>query len=189
MSIEFDANGCLAELRRQLVGALMQLREEFMNEAISHMSTPEGREDLHPEVIEATVDAVAVTVIAGPWAVMDEWGKGSLLDETNPALLDYIDSEYWNSLRDRYDFTVVGRPPSKYLNIFGERIETRGTLAGVNLERLAFEGELPYSFLPNPPSHALQTAARWLRNGRVREVILGVLGTFDWGRFLVVRRR
>jgi hypothetical protein len=145
------------------------------------MSTNRGAESLHDGGFDATVDVIAAYIVGGAWAAMDEWGKGSLMDTTNPALDAYRNSPAWNPARP--DTAIRGRPKGYYADMWGRRQYSGGGLEGVNLE------ELGDQWLPRAPSHAIATAARWMRSHRFQAVLNDVLRSFPWGNFLEINLR
>lgn len=182
--MRFDAAACIGALQKHLVTTLLAMAEEYKAYAASEMLTPEGREDLTTGEIEALGTFLAVNVVGGAWATMDEWGTGSLMDESNPALENYRNSRMWNPRR--HDTIIRGRPKGQYTNIFGETKVSSGSMAGLDLEYLSNIGELPFDIRVQPPSHAMQTTARWMQVTRVRQIWIEALQTFPWGRFFVV---
>ena len=106
------------------------------------MLTPEGKESLHADEIEVLGNFITAQVVGGAYAAMDNFGKGSLMDENNPALESYKNSGLWNPVR--HDTTIRGRPKGQYTNIFGETETSTAiitllgvlakTLTGVTLE-------------------------------------------------------
>lgn len=160
------------------------MAEEYKAYAASEMLTPEGKDDLTTGEIEALGTFLAVNVVGGAWATMDEWGKGSLMDESNPALSSYMQSNLWNPVR--HDTTIRGRPRGQYTNIFGETKTSTGAMQWLDLEYLAAQGVVGEHFLPQPPSHAMQRTAEWMRLKRVRQIWQEALQAFHWGRFFVV---
>jgi len=190
--VKFDAEGCIRALQAALVIALKQIQEEYLLGSQRGMLTQKGRKDLQAEDLQLLAGFIACAVVGGPWAVLDEWGKGSLMDTDNPALGDYIASGLWNPLRSNspggLDAAVVGRRAGEYTNIFGETKTSSGAAAGVNLEELAREGKLPPSFLPQPPSHAMRTAARWMMTGRAETILHNALNAFPWGSFVIATK-
>jgi hypothetical protein len=109
---------------------------------------------------------------------MDEWGRGSKLDLDNPYLDEYKGSSLWNPART--DTTIRSRSRGWYTNFFGERVYSGSNIAGIDLEKLGDK------FSPQPPSHALQTAAKWMASIRMKEAIQNTIRTFPFGRFFVV---
>lgn len=188
MSLTLDVPRCREALRAHLLAALKALADEYVKEAQSHMLTEQGRSDIALGEVEEVADWIAATVVGGAWAVMDEWGTGSLMDTSNPALDRYRHSIYWNPYRGKHgpeDTAIRSRERGPYTNIFGEQQVSRAPRPGINLERLAQEGRLRTHLHLTPPSHAMHTAARWLRETRVQRVLAQVLEGFPWGKFLV----
>jgi len=183
MGVKFDYAGCIKALRLHIIETLKLIQEEYLEEIQSHMQTPRGREDLTAEEIEIVGTFITAQIIGGAWATMDEWGTGSSMDISNPALPAYRNSELWNPAR--HDTVIRGRPAGSYTNIFGEGRTSSGKLEGVNLEWLSAQGVLPFEVDVIPPSHAMQTAGRWLKNGRIQAIWLASLGKFPWGKFII----
>lgn len=158
---------------------LKLMQEEYLAEARSHMRTPEGVGSLHEGEFEMFAEWVAATVVGGAWAAMDNYGKGSLMDQNNPALPGYMKSGLWNPYRTG-DLAIRSRQAGSYLNIFGEKATSKAASPGFNLEHKGGK------YAPQPPSHALETAARWMKAGRAGDIWQGALNKFPWGRFIVV---
>ena len=144
------------------------------------MLTPEGKESLHADEIEVLGNFITAKVVGGAHAAMDNFGKGSLMSEDNPALNDYKNSDLWNPAR--HDNVIRSRNRGSYVNIFGETVESKSNVGGIDLEQKGGK------FAPQPPSHALETAARWMRNGRIQAKWQESLRAFPWGRFFVVTK-
>lgn len=182
MGVKFDTTGCIAALTAHLTRTLLLLREEYMREVASHMQHPEARDDLEAGEIEALAGFIAAEVVGGAWAVMDNYGTGSLMDRDNPALPAYKQSELWNPYRGKHgpdDTAIRSRKAGPYKNIFGETVVSRAPVPGFNLERLGGKYE------PWPPSHAFETAARWLAVTRLEKIWREALNTFPWGKFII----
>jgi hypothetical protein len=115
---------------------------------------------------------------------MDSMGTGSLLDESNPALDEYMSSDLWNPQRDRSDHKIVSRARSDgaFTDIYGNQRTSRSNRGGIDLEKRGGK------FAPKPPSHALQTAARWMENGRFQEVLSQAVAATDFSKFFVETR-
>lgn len=184
MSIKFDADRAMAAFQKHMTAYLLAVREELLNDTQSGMKTPAGRMDLTNGDIKIIVGYVSASVIGGSWAVMDEWGTGSLMDTSNPALSGYRSSDRWNPARR--DLKRRGRPAGRYTDIFGKVRTSRGKARGLDLERMAEEGKLPSSYLPTPPSHAMHNAFRWMQNGRFQWYLQKAVTSFPWGKYLKV---
>ena len=123
---------------------------------------------------------ITAKVVGGAYAAMDEFGKGSLLDETNPALDNYKNSGLWNPARS--DNTIRSRTRGSYVNIFGDTVNSKSNVGGIDLEQKGGK------FAPQPPSHAMETAAKWLMVGRLQAKWQESLRAFPWGRFFIVTK-
>jgi hypothetical protein len=167
-----------------MVTYIMIVRDEILLDAQSDMNTQDARDDLTEGDVKAIAGYVSASIIGGPWAVMDEWGTGSLMDPENPALASYRNSELWNP--ERHDLARRGRPMGSYTDIFGEKHVSSGNSEGLNLEVMAETGKLPPSFLPTPPSHALQKAFEWMDAGSFQKHLRKAIATFPWGKYLKV---
>lgn len=140
------------------------------------MLTPEGEADLEDEAIKEVAGIIVASIVGGPWATLDEWGSGSKMDSGNPALSAYKNSPMWNPARR--DNKIRSRPKqSGQIDIFGNSVDGVGK-GGHDLEA---DGKV----IPQPPSHAMQTAARWMANGRFHDKIRSVVKAFPFGKFII----
>lgn len=163
------------------MASMKQLQEELLAEAKQGMLTPEGADNLHDEEINNIAGVIIAGISGGAWAVMDEFGTGSEMDLFNPTLPDYMASNMWNPARGN-DLTIRSRPNAPgQRNIFGEPVNGSGK-GGVDLEALGVVDA-------QPPSHAIETAMRWMKNGRFRQVIHQTVKAFPFGRFIVITKK
>lgn len=187
--VKFDTVRCIVHLQGTLVIALKAMQQLLMAESSQNMiGWGRGKQDLYEGDPVMLAGYLSCAIIGGPWATMDEWGTGSLMDMGNNSLAEYIGSDRWNVLRNVQPgpgFPRVGRRAGAYTDIFGESQTSTGTAAGINLEKLAEEGELPSSFLPKPPSHAIRRAVRELMNGPFQIIVIRALNEIPWGSFFV----
>lgn len=155
---------------------MKDLQQELLTESKQNMLTSEGVESLHDETIADIAGVIVASISGGAWAVLDEFGSGSAMDLNNPALATYKNSPMWNPARQ--DNKIRSRPNQPgQIDIFGNPVNGRGK-GGHDLE---VDGKVK----PQPPSHAIQTAARWMQNGRMRAAIQGVVKAFPFSKFII----
>jgi hypothetical protein len=184
VGVRFDTNAAIADLKRNLLAAMVQLQDELLRETQAGMRDREHADSWYEGDVTEVAGIIAAEVVGGAWAAMDEHGRGSLMDgpTDNPALDEYRASSLWNPLRTGN--AIVGRPKGEYETIFGETRYSSGRNAGKNLEMVP-SGK----FRPKLPSHALQTAMRWMEQGRMQAVVQEAFNGVDWGRYLIVDGR
>jgi len=146
------------------------------------MLTPEGAESLHADEIEVLGNFITAQVVGGAYAAMDEMGTGSLLDKSNPALPEYMKSEMWNPYRGKHgsDDTAIRTRVPGGIDIFGNPVKGSKN-PGINLEAAG-------KVTPQVPSHALQTAAKWMCVGRIQKIWQQSLSSFPWGKFIITTK-
>lgn len=160
---------------------MKQLQQELLAEARQGMLTPEGSESLHEDVIKDIAGVIVAGIVGGAWAVMDEHGTGSLMDRFNSSLSEYVGGPLWNPSRGS-DLTIRSRNRGTYTNIFGKQVESKSNVAGIDLEQLGGK------FEPKEGSHAIETAMRWMRNGRMRSLIHKTVKEFPFSKFIICNK-
>lgn len=152
------------------------------------MTTRDGAESMQevdPETIKDVAETLSILVVGGAYAAMDNYGTGSLMDKNNPALNEYQNSGLWNPSRP--DATIRGRPQGSYVNIFGEEDYSRGFREGQDLEK-AYRAGGKMNLWLLPPSHALETAARWMKTGYIQETVRRAIAVFDFSPYFIVSK-
>lgn len=180
-SIVFDSDRAQKDFATAVVAIALKLRKEFHDDVVHAMSTFQGAEDVEEGQLRVVGEIIYAEVVGGPWAAMDAFGTGSRLDPTNPAFEAYINSPFWNPLRDTRDTTIVGRPAGGYLNIFGEWVTSKGRRAGQSIERP--DGMVE----PREPSDAFREAARMMQNHHFRRELTRMMKEFPWGKYIVIK--
>ena len=175
MGVKFQSDQCYQALQKHMVDTIKMMQKAYLNEIASHMRTPEGSRDLTESDVEVLAGAISAQIIGGPWATMDQWGRGSLMDKSNPALADYINSQYWNPTR--HDLAIRGRPEGTYTDIFGRTRRSTGKMEGKYLEHV---------FEPQPPSHAFTAATAWFRHTIIQDMMKDAINVFPFHKYIVV---
>ncbi len=190
MGIRFDSRAAYKDLEAAFGAQIPRLTTVVLSQAQSSAGDEDVRASLE-SFIDYTLPGVFEGVVfADHWkAWMEEWGKGSLMDQSNPDLYGYIGGDYWNKARN--DFAIRGRPPGQYLGLDGKEHVSSGraynpsTGKGRNLEKLAESGKIknnPQSYLPKPPTHFLRDALR-ANQRRILETFQETLNLWIANRF------
>lgn len=155
-------NEILEKLEEQLNYALIAWRTEVLD-GLKH---PFYGMDERPEV-EYTIEKGSKKIIAylkaNAYVLADSYGTGSLMLDNNPGLAEYRRSNSWNP--ERKGKTIVGRRKGNYVDVFGRRRHSEGSLAGISLENRRFKAtkaRAEYHIAPTHPSYAVQMAEEWL---------------------------
>ncbi len=160
---------------------MVDLQKELLADAKQGMRTPEGAESLQSGDVEMVANVITVSIVGGAWAAMDEYGTGSEMDLFNPGLPDYFKGKAWNPARGN-DTTIRSRPDTPgQVDIFGKPVRGRGA-GGVDLEELGIVDA-------QPPSHAIETAMRWMKNYNMREKIKETIAYFPFSRYVITTKR
>lgn len=160
---------------------MVDMQQELLADAKQGMLTSEGAESLQAGDVKMVANVITVSIVGGAWAAMDEFGTGSEMDLFNPALPDYMRSKMWNPARGN-DTTIRSRPNAPgQIDIFGRPVNGKGK-GGVDLEELGIVDA-------QPPSHAIETAMRWMKNGRMKEKIKETIAYFPFSKYFTTTKR
>lgn len=181
MGIRFDAARCIQDLQARLVIVMVDLQAELLADAKQGMLTSEGAESLQAGDVEMVANVITVSIVGGAWAAMDSYGTGSEMDLFNPALPGYFKGQAWNPARGN-DTTIRSRSDAPgQVDIFGKPVRGKGP-GGYDLEEAGIVDA-------QPPSHAIETAMRWMRHGRMREKIKETIAYFPFSRYFKITKR
>ena len=188
MGVKFLKDQCQKEFQDHMIKAVKRMQDAYFDEIQSHMRTPEGMQDLTKGDVELIAGWITAQVIGGPWATLDQWGRGSLMDTSNPALQDYLfnTAKGWNPAR--HDLAIRGRPKGTYTDFFGRTRTSSGALEGRDLEtdppqKGRFQTD---QFDPWPPSHAFTTATAWMQHTIIQKMLEDAIVAFPFHKYIVV---
>lgn len=167
--LHFNSSSAGQDLFQAINKAADNLIREYYTEVYSKLSTLKGKAAL--EILSENEESIIKRKIIGyADAIIDSFGTGSKMDRDNPALNAYMNSEYWNRLRQGY--TIVGREQGTYTDIYGKTEYSAGTMAGTDLESTGI-------VKAKAPSYAFQRADTWFFGGnRTAEVLNAVIRKF-----------
>jgi hypothetical protein len=97
-------------------------------------------------------EVTATLIASGQKAWILEYGKGTLMDLSNPYLAEYQSNPNYNRYRKFNE--VAGRGPGVYHDLDGNEFTSSGKAVGVNLETVAFVTGKD-EFLPSEPLHLI----------------------------------
>lgn len=182
----YDADGANRDLQAALVDEIGALIELVLESARSNVRYyPDVRNHLQMNLIVIANEMISGEVTADYWqAWLEQFGKGSLMADSsqNPGLITYMNSEYWNSYRNRGNRAVVSRRSGPYLSLDGTIKISRAKEPGNDLEELAARGDISKKYLPTPPSYFMRIALQSNRN-RILQGIANVIQSFPYQNY------
>lgn len=114
-------------------------------------------DDISVEQAEERNGIITAQVFFYADAIMESFGTGSLMDMSNPALKDYMSSEYWNRLRSKSNPAILTRNPGEtYTDIYGVERVGGADRPGVNLEK-----SWNPLYQPQAPKYSIQRMEDW----------------------------
>lgn len=132
-----------------------QVMTEWMR--IGYQPQISGEAEVKTAVKRVTKDTILFVISGkGQRALLMEYGKGSLLDRSNPYLSEYIQWEGFNYDRLLQGFAILGRPKGKYKDLDNKTHFSGGNLAGKNLEEIL--GSKNPKYQPFPAFHVIRNA-------------------------------
>lgn len=167
MALRFNINGLTNEILEKLEEQLNYALIAWRTEVLDGLKHPFYEMDKKPYV-EYTIEKGSKKIIAylkaNTYVLADSYGTGSLMLDNNPGLAEYKrNRKIWNPARTGK--TIVGRPKGDYIDVFGRKRHSEGSLKGKPIENMRFRGKRAnrdYFIAPTHPSYAVQMAEEWL---------------------------
>lgn len=188
MALQFDIEGLNQEILKQLKIQLDYAFTAWRTEVLEKLSHPFYATDMRPEVsyfFEQESRAIIGYLQANTYVLADSYGTGSLMLDNNPGLAEYKRSDKWNPVRKGK--TIVGRPDGSYIDVFGRRRHSKGSLKGISLEGkpfLGYKSRKFYHIAPTHPSYAVQMAEHWLYQTYLPRVYKYAVDNINFARYL-----
>lgn len=163
MKLQFNAGAFIADAEKILIETLNKVNSEFYSKA------GEADSQIYPAYVEG--DKISAICEFYADAIMDSFGTGRLADTGNKYWDDYLGSGLYNPVRNTAPGTpIVGRKAGEYTNIYGEKSESSGKRAGLNVEGV---------YRPIPASRKIQNAESFLFNDGYHRLEQEVERAFD----------
>lgn len=188
MALQFDEKGLIKEFLENLEIELKSATENWKVEALGKMrgiKFAHESESIKAEVdkeIERKTNKIIVYLKANAVALADSYGVGSLMTSDNPGLQEYMRSESWNPARSGKQ--IVGRPEGNYVDVFGRRRHSSGSMEGRPLENRGNITDTDYYISPSNPSYALQMAEKWLYQTYLPRAYKLAVKNTNFGKYL-----
>lgn len=154
--LNFNYNAFKEDLEDVLVQAANESMQRFYNEIRAELKSKDF--SLSEAVIDKAEEYIYTQCIFYANSIMESYGTGIYMDESNPYLPEYKQSPLWNKLRKSN--AIVGRPAGEYINILGQQSYSTGSMAGI---KMPFKGR--------QPTYTIQNAEKHLKNGYVERII------------------
>ena len=159
--LQFDkqglANELLNNLKIQLEYACIAWETEVYNKLRHPFIGVNAKAEVNHEIKEEANTIIAY-LKANTYVLADSYGTGSLMLKDNPGYAAYKNSGAWNKYR--VGNAISGRPEEDYVDLFGRKRSSSGTMKGRNIE--GWKMMTGFKIQPVVPSYAIQMANKWL---------------------------
>lgn len=174
--LKFSKAQFLNDLIRAFAEEVAAMTNLLYQEATSLAPKEVDRSKIEKWLIAEANQIVGKVTAGGTGALTTEWGSGTKMDLSNPALAEYQHSIYWNEARppigaDGTGAPIVGRPEGAYLTLDDEIKYSTGAMQGRVLEWIP-------GLEPIPAQHWLRNLIE-LNRVRVMRQFVGVLEQFE----------
>lgn len=186
MALKLDVEGLTNEILRNLENELQWVLITWENEVISKMGFDEFKSNADVDFeLKKETNRIIAYLKANTYVLADSYGTGSLMLTSNPGFQEYRNSQRWNPVRK--GTAITGRPEGEYINTFGEKKHSSGTLEGQNIEGLELTAGSGYKIKIEPvsPSYALQMAEQWLYKTYLPRAYKNAVNNTSFAKYLI----
>lgn len=146
-------------IESSILRAILEAIEEEAKVCVSYIETEYsilshtlGNAEARYEVYSTFKNTIVMSLFGkGQKALIGEFGSGSLMDRTNPALKEYMDGDIFNKERLKYNMAIITRiNDTHYWDLDGRVIIRPKPKNEVNLEK-----KNPKRYAPVKPRHII----------------------------------
>ena len=154
--LRFNYTQFANDLCDELVKGAQEAMNVFLKDALYGMNATD--QELENAVLNMAEEKIKASVVFYAQSILESYGRGRAMDESNEYLQEYISSSFWNPAREKKPGAqIVGRPKGNYTNIRGETVYSKGEMEGKPTGR-----NVGYLV---PPTYSIQNAEKKLERG------------------------
>lgn len=182
MALRLDINKLTNEILDKLRIELEWAFEAWETEVYSKLKYGLFADNAEVEAeIKKESNMIVAYLKANTYVIADSYGTGSLMLDNIPGFQEYRNSERWNPARTGKD--IVGRPEGTYVDAFGNKRKSEGSMQGLKIEGLEMlNGEKIEAV---SPSYALQDAENFLYGTYLPRVYKNVIENINFAKYLI----
>lgn len=191
MKLVADYKGMKSEFKSKLLENLRIAAETLEQDIMRNTSSSLEGLDNRPEVFVTLKDEVKkmkIMIEGNMEFVVDNYGTGSFMSESNPMYLSYKNGENWNKFRTGKN--IVGRKKGYYFDIFGRERKSSGKMKGMNLEGrtigTSFSGEM-VKIEPIYPTNALHKAISWFYEDWFPQIYKKTIKEMNFAKYMTYK--
>ena len=182
MGLKLDIKGLTNEILNKLETELNWAFEAWETEVYQRLKTPEFADNAEVEAeLHKETNTIIAYLKANPVVIADSYGTGSLMLDNIPGFQEYRNSKNWNPVRTGK--TIVGRTKGEYTDVFGNKRSSRGSMAGLDIERLVIR--IGDKIETESPSYALQDAENFLYATYLPRAYKLAVQNINFGKYLI----
>lgn len=154
--LRFNYTQFANDLCDELVKGAQEALDMFLKDALYGMKAKD--QEVENAVLDMAKEKIKASVTFYAQSILESYGRGRAMDESNEYLEEYINSSLWNPAREKKPGAqIVGRPQGSYVNIRGENVYSKGEKEGKPTGR-----DVGYLV---PPTYSIQNAEKKLERG------------------------
>ena len=178
--IKIDIAGLRTHYKTMMAIMLADMLESFLALLKSEFNMSGSLAELDSTSVKLIQDRMVGAILGGPWVLMENYGRGSEMDEENlwkTGLKYVLNPQLWNEARESLAISTRARP---YTNIFGDKVESTGSdpPPGIDIEHLP-------GFEPWAPTYHLENTLNEFMQFEAIAIINNYFYQFPWHRYII----